>query len=106
MLLNTVIFFLITRDAAVVTDSLSSALFHHQLRLSLSYGAKEPVLLVAGQWWRLFCPMFVHIGLMHFAFNNFFLLMVGPQMKGCLVGKGSCRLLVTGITGNLLQCHF
>jgi membrane associated rhomboid family serine protease len=47
----------------------------------LRFGALPPV-LPTDQWWRLFTAMFVHIGLLHIAFNMFALWMFGPPVEG------------------------
>ncbi len=38
-------------------------------------------LLAAGQWWRLVSPVLVHDGLLHLAFNMYFLYLVGPLVE-------------------------
>ncbi|MBK7977554.1 MAG: rhomboid family intramembrane serine protease [Deltaproteobacteria bacterium] len=56
--------------------------------------------VLAGEWWRLVVPMFVHGGLMHVAFNSMALADLGPAVEH---NYGSARYLflyvVTGILG-------
>lgn len=47
----------------------------------LAYGAKANAEIVAGQYWRFITPMFLHIGLIHLAFNSYFLYIIGPQVE-------------------------
>jgi membrane associated rhomboid family serine protease len=49
-------------------------------------GAKANDLVAAGQFWRLFSSVFLHLGLMHLAFNMVFLYTIGPGVES-LFGK-------------------
>lgn len=44
-------------------------------------GAKVNELIVAGEWWRLFTPMFLHIGITHLLFNGLVLYFLGIQLE-------------------------
>jgi rhomboid protease GluP len=44
-------------------------------------GAKDNGLIVAGEYWRLFTPIFLHVGLWHVGLNSYFLYVFGPQME-------------------------
>ena len=46
-----------------------------------SFGAKINASIVAGEWWRLITPMFLHAGLAHIAFNSYALYSFGPQVE-------------------------
>lgn len=59
--------------------------------------------LTAGLWWRLITPVFLHGGLIHFGFNSFALLSLGPIVES---EYGRERFwviyLLCGVAGNLL----
>jgi len=64
-------------------------------------GAKVNELIIAGQWWRLITPMFLHIGLAHFLFNALILYFLGRQLEE-IFGHSRFLLiyLASGILGN------
>ncbi|MQS76512.1 rhomboid family intramembrane serine protease [Companilactobacillus halodurans] len=70
-------------------------------------GAKTNWLVQAGQWWRLFTPIFLHIGFFHILMNGFTLLYVGQVLEPII---GHWRFLaiylVSGVTGNLASFAF
>lgn len=73
----------------------------------LSLGAKDPVGLAQGQYWRLFTPMFIHIGLLHFAVNSYTLFVVGWQIERILGGWWYLGLyLLAGVCGNVTSALF
>ena len=43
-------------------------------------GAKVTPLIAAGEYWRLFTSMFLHIGLMHLFFNGYALVILGTLL--------------------------
>jgi len=45
------------------------------------FGAKVNGRIAAGEYWRLLTPMFVHIGLMHLAFNSYALYALGTEVE-------------------------
>jgi rhomboid protease GluP len=61
-------------------------------------GAMVPILVAQGEYWRLVTAMFLHVGLLHLAFNSFGLYLFGSLIEGVL---GSARFiaiyLVTGV---------
>ncbi len=69
------------------------------LRWGADFG---PTTLTAGQWWRMFTSMFLHIGLIHIAFNMFVLFQAGPFVER-LLGNVTFLVvyLVSGLTGAL-----
>lgn len=64
------------------------------------FGAKQGVAILAGEYWRLVAPIFLHGGLIHLAFNSLVLFDLGPRVEETY---GSARFLfiylVTGVAG-------
>lgn len=50
-------------------------------QLVLYSGMKVDRLMEAGQWWRLFSSQFVHLDILHLAFNVYGLYVVGPVLE-------------------------
>ena len=73
----------------------------------ISLGAKDTVRLVQGEWWRFFTPVFIHVGMMHFAFNSLGLCVIGPRIEE-IFGKRLFLLVYigAGIAGNLCSAVF
>ncbi|MFN2290888.1 MAG: rhomboid family intramembrane serine protease [Anaerolineae bacterium] len=44
-------------------------------------GAKVTPLIAQGEYWRLFTAMFLHIGIIHLAFNGYALLAIGTELE-------------------------
>lgn len=69
----------------------------------LQQGALVKSQVLAGQWWRLITPIFLHFGLMHILFNGIALFALGIQLEQLM---GSKRFLwiffLTGIGGDIL----
>lgn len=63
--------------------------------------------ILRGQVWRLFTPMFIHYGLMHFAFNMIWLVDLGSAIER---KRGSLRLagivLLTALLSNIAQFYW
>ena len=66
----------------------------------LAFGVKSNYEINSGEIWRLVTPVFLHIGLLHLAFNSYALWIVGPQVEKLY---GASRFLflyvMTGIAG-------
>ncbi|RRK09517.1 rhomboid family intramembrane serine protease [Lactiplantibacillus garii] len=69
-----------------------------------SLGAKNNQAIVAGQWWRLITPMFLHMGLSHIALNAVVIYFMGIQIEAMF---GHWRMfliyMIGGISGNVLS---
>lgn len=70
-------------------------------------GAKYSPLIVEGEYWRLFTAMFLHVGLMHVAFNGYALLAIGIELER-IVGAGRflAIYLLSGLFGSLASFAF
>ena len=68
----------------------------------LRFGAKVNSQIIAGQIWRLVTPIFIHIGIVHLAFNTYAIYVFGIQLERTC---GSIRYLaiymLSGIAGVL-----
>jgi len=68
------------------------------------FGVKADQLIIAGQWWRLFTPMFLHGSVMHIGFNMYALYLLGPTLER-FYGHGRFLLLyvLAGFAGNVMS---
>jgi membrane associated rhomboid family serine protease len=66
----------------------------------LSFGVKSNPEIDSGEVWRFITPIFIHIGLLHLAFNSYALWVVGPHVEK-LYGAPRFLLLyvLTGVAG-------
>ena len=65
-----------------------------------AFGAKQNLLIDNGEIWRFITPIFLHIGLLHLAFNSYALWIVGPQVEKLYGGPRFLILyLLTGVAG-------
>jgi rhomboid protease GluP len=62
--------------AVFAAQMLLAGLYGHDLVLEL--GAKDNAAIAAGQYWRLFTPVFIHAGLVHIFVNMYSLYVIGP----------------------------
>ncbi|MFC6261213.1 rhomboid family intramembrane serine protease [Levilactobacillus fujinensis] len=73
----------------------------------ITFGAKVNVLIQQGEWWRLFTPIFLHIGFTHILMNMITLYFVGIQIEAAF---GHTRFLtmflIAGIGGNVASFCF
>ncbi len=71
----------------------------NMMRWGANFGAST---VTGGQWWRLLTSMFLHVGLVHLAFNMFVLFQAGPFVER-LVGNAGFFIsyLVAGIAGGM-----
>lgn len=70
----------------------------------LAWGAKHNEMILAGQIWRLVTPIFLHVGVLHLAFNTYAIYMIGPQIE-CFFGPSRfwSIYLLSGIYGVLFS---
>ena len=68
----------------------------------VDYGAKYSPYILAGEWWRFFTPIVVHIGFMHLLMNSLSLYFIGTEVERLF---GNIRFLiiylVAGFGGSL-----
>jgi rhomboid protease GluP len=83
--------------------------FDVELAVRFGAGLSEPRLLsdgsaTGGEWWRIITPIFLHWGLLHFFFNSYVLLQLGPIVEE---NFGTARFwviyLACGISGSLVS---
>ena len=83
----------------------SAQLVGYDWVLEMSVKSKPEIL--AGQFWRIISPMFVHVGITHIFVNMYSLYVIGPQVERFF---GTIRLLViyflSGIGGVALSLAF
>ena len=76
-------------------------------RVLISLGANVGPLVTTGEYWRLFTANFLHIGLLHIAFNLYALYIVGTEVE---MFYGPWRFLViyllSGLSGAIGQLRF
>jgi rhomboid protease GluP len=67
-------------------------------------GGRGSLVLIDGEWWRFVAPIFLHGGLLHFGFNTYVLLQLGPIVEE-LYGTERFWIiyLLSGISGNLVS---
>ena len=73
-------------------------------RISLNpwfvYGAKINELIVAGEWWRLITPIFLHLNILHLGVNAYSLYIFGPQVEALFGYRRYLIIyLLSGIAG-------
>ncbi len=86
---------------------LSGNIFTPDTTTLLALGAKDSVKLAQGELWRLIAPIFIHVGVIHFAFNSYFLYVVGFQLERLLGGPWFLAIyLISGIAGNIASATF
>lgn len=73
----------------------------------ITFGAKVNELISAGEVWRLFTSMFLHIGIIHLAFNSFALYALGPLVEE-IAGRWRFLLIYisSGLMGSLASFYF
>lgn len=75
--------------------------------IPLILGMKVNELIVAGQWWRIFTPIFLHADITHILFNMYALFIFGQRLERFY---GHSRFLalyiLAGLCGNIFSFYF
>lgn len=86
-------------------ESRSSGIFvSFEGELLYRFGSGFSPATLAGEWWRIVTPIFLHGGLIHFFFNSYVLVQIGPVVEAEF---GTARFwviyLASGIAGSALS---
>lgn len=99
IIINTIMFLVMSWQSGSVIMPTTDVL--------IRFGAKDPVLLAHGEYWRFLTPIFVHIGLLHYIFNTWALYVVAYQIEYLLRWRWFLVLyLVSGVFGNIASSVF
>lgn len=80
---------------------------HATVDVLLELGAKDPIAIASGEWWRFLTPVFLHIGFLHFAFNALGLHALGYPLEYLIGGRWFVTLyLATGFAGNIASAVY
>ena len=76
-------------------------------RMLYRFGSGYGIAILYGEWWRLITPIFLHGGILHFGFNSYVLLQLGPLVEA-EYGRDRFWIvyLTCGIAGNVLAALF
>jgi rhomboid protease GluP len=92
--LNVLVFLAMLGGGNSIFNPTSGALIH--------WGANFGPSTTAGEWWRLATSMFLHVGLLHIAFNMYVLMQIGPPIEHLFGKTGFALIYVTaGLCGGL-----
>jgi rhomboid protease GluP len=71
-----------------------------------AFGDKDNAAIMAGQYWRLVTPIFLHASILHIGFNMYFLFAIGPTLER-FYGRIRFLLLyfLSGIAGNVVSFY-
>ena len=73
-------------------------------KVLVQFGSMFPPLVWQGEWWRLISCTFLHVGLMHIAFNMFVLYQLGPAIERIYGAPRFIAIyLITGWTSSLMS---
>jgi rhomboid protease GluP len=75
--------------------------------LPAALGVKDNTLIMQGQVWRLFTPIFLHGSILHIAFNMYALFYIGPTLERFYGRRRYLALfLLSGFAGNVISFMF
>jgi rhomboid protease GluP len=75
--------------------------------LVLALGAKANAPIRQGQWWRLFTPIFLHVGALHLFVNMYSLYVIGPAVEQPFGGvRYMVVYLLSGLSGVAFSLAF
>jgi len=81
--------------------------FMYDYDVVLSIGAKINEAIYAGEWWRFFTPIFIHVDILHIFVNMYSLNAIGPTVESFF---GRPRMLIvficSGIVGVIFSLAF
>ena len=70
-------------------------------------GVKDNTALLAGQYWRLITPIFLHANIVHIGLNGYFLYLIGPQVERAFgTPRFTAIFMLSGIAGVLASFAF
>lgn len=99
LLVNAIVFILMGIESGSILMPSSEVI--------ISFGAKDSMRLISGEWWRLITPVFVHIGLIHFLFNSYAIYILGLQLEPVIGAKYLIPIyFVAGFCGNVASALF
>lgn len=80
--------------------------FDSEMLVRFGSGLSFPVRLsddtiTGGEWWRLITPIFLHAGMLHFFFNSFLLVQLGPVVQEIYGARYWVIYLTCGIAGSM-----
>lgn len=104
IIVNVVVFIWMLIAFGLTGTSMSSTFSAQAL---FTAGARYTPAILAGQWWRLIAPMFIHLSFFHLGMNMVVLYFLGNQIEA-LFGHLRTLLiyLVSGVTGNIWSAVF
>ncbi len=75
--------------------------------LPAMYGVKDNSLILQGQFWRLFTPIFLHGSILHIGFNMYALFYIGSMIER-FYGRSRylALFLISGFAGNVISFMF
>lgn len=80
--------------------------YFNNAQLVLFTGMKVNELVAAGEWWRLISSQFVHLDVMHIAFNAYGLYVLGPMVERFYGWKRFLTLYLAAGTAGALASYF
>lgn len=96
IIINLIVFLIMTASGG--TESIENL---------VRFNAMVKPLVFEGEWWRIFCAQFIHIGFFHFLMNMYFLNSIGPVFERLYGSRNFLIIyLISGVMGNLFTYAF